>query len=103
MNGIEALYKCMQDPELEFQRAGFKRWYTFKEYLDSFINTSIEISFLQSDGLEVRKRQSNLDKAVEEVCELLVDVLCTDKTAIQRPSTSSRIKEILKKYIKEES
>jgi len=87
MNGIEALYKTMEDPELEsrFYEHGH---FTFKERIKE--NHCFYLDDLNSDNWQIRKRQSNLDKAVDELSEVFIG-----------GATTAQFKEILSKYIKD--
>jgi len=67
MNGIEALYKCMKDPELELLNGD--DWFTFDEYFDSESdsNPGPSMTGILNNDWQVRKRQSPIDACLEEL------------------------------------
>jgi len=84
MNGIQALYKCMEDPELELQ-SGEPHWYTYDEYVEEF-DFVVKIRYLIKNDYKVRKRQSPIDACANEIYQ------------VSSFASTNRIKEILAKH-----
>ena len=88
MNGIEVLYKAMNDPELELKKVTHEfPWYSYREYVIAWPKTYL--GGLDCTEYEIRKKESNLDKAVNEMNNLFSN------------NQSEALAEILSKYIKD--
>jgi len=85
MNGIEALYKCMNDPDLEFESKIFSKWFTYVEWRET-CNVPSRV-FLFETGAHVHKRQSPIDACLETLLDIPIDSY-----------TKENLKEILLKH-----
>lgn len=77
------MHLAMEDETLEFRFRKSGQWNTFRPYFDKYV----DVMSLSKKVWSIRKRESNLDKAVEELKET--------------PFSEEVLKEILSKYIKD--
>jgi len=95
MNGIEALHQAMNDPKLEISWGGPEGFVTWVEVIEG---GTFAWNVLVSDDWQVRKRQTNLIKAVEEMEYYHANELKFDNG---QSNTGTKITSILSKYIKD--
>ncbi len=87
LTGWEAVAMCQKDDSLEFDFDNESKWETYREWYSDDLDLSPYV--MSKPIFSVRKRQSNLDRCLEEFCYAI------------RPNWDDYVREVLSKYIKD--
>ncbi len=86
----DKIAEWIKDPEMELTWGAREKWYTLSEFIE--YGASLDSRLEDGDNFETRKRQSNVDKFIEE----FIASLFRGEEAI--PYTIENLKNVMKKF-----